>query len=393
MRMGSVFAASILISVMLGACSDDESSNSHPSTGGTGGAAGSGGSTTGGAAGTGGTATGGAAGTGGMAGGDGGIDLVARGKYIVDHVAACIDCHTPRKSDGSLDMTKYLAGAQNFADLDPSDSTKGAVHTRNLTPDNATGLGTWTDDQIKKAFLDGVDKDGKPLVPVMPYFVFHNMNAQDADAIVAYLRSIPAIDNAIPENQPLPFPFTQPASPVPATAIPDTTLAATDANYESAVRGKYLAGNIGICMECHTERTTTAVPLDVNKLFAGGEKFNSAELGLPVPPFPAEIVSRNITPHANGIQGWTAQAVADALKKGVDKDNIPLCPPMPAGAMQAFGGLTDQDALDIGNYVTTLPPIDNGVLPNCVPPSPPSDGGTSDAASDAGTDASDASTD
>jgi len=394
MRFGGVFAASILISVMLAACGDDDD-NKKAATGGAGGtggtsATGGTGGSTGGAAGSGGS-TGGAAGGGGMAGGDGGIDLVARGKYLVEHVGACGDCHTPRKSDGSLDMTKWLAGSQNFADLDPGDATKGAIHTKNLTPHNGTGLGGWTDAEIKKAFLDGVSKDGTPLFPIMPYFVFHNMNAQDADAIVAYLKSIPAIDNAIPARQPLPFPFTQPAAPVPASAIPDTTLPTTDANYESAMRGKYLAGNIGICMECHTERTApgTAVPLDVTKLFAGGEKYDAAnQLGLPVPPFPAEIFSRNITPHANGIQGWTAQAVANALKQGVDKDNIPLCPPMPAGAMQAFGGLTDQDALDIGNYVTTIPPIDNGVIANCVPPAPPSDAGSSDAGADASSDAS-----
>jgi mono/diheme cytochrome c family protein len=371
MRIGSVFVASVLISVMLGACSGDDN-DSTPA--GTGGAAGGGGT----------------AGSGGVSGDGGGVDLVARGDYLVNHVAACVDCHTPRNPDGTPDMTKFMAGSPNFADLAPTDDTKGAIHAKNLTPDNATGLGTWTDAEIKKAFLDGIDKDGNVLVPVMPYFVFHNMSAEDADAIVAYLRSIPAIDNAIPEDQPLLFPFSDPIPPVPANVIPDTTLAPTDPNYESAMRGKYLAGNIGTCMECHTERTFgAAVPLDQNKLFAGGVHFDAASLGLPVPPFPAEIVTRNITPHANGIQGWTAQAVAAALKKGVDIDNTPLCPPMPAGAMQAFGGLTDQDALDIGNYVTTIPPIDNGVLPNCVPPSPPSDGGTSDA----GTDAGDASTD
>lgn len=392
MKIRGLFAATAAISLLIAACSDDES-DGKAGTGGSGGASGgSGGSagSSGGSAGsTGGTAGGGgSAGSGGAAGsgGDAGVDPVKRGEYIVKHVAACGDCHTPRKSDGSLDMTKWLAGSPNFADLDPTDATKGAIHAKNITPHATTGLGGWTDEEIKKAFISGVSKDGTPLFPIMPYFVFHNMSAADADAVVAYLKSVPAIDNAIPARQPLPFPFTQPASPVPATAIPNTTLPSTDPSYQSAVRGKYLAGNIGICMECHSERTApgTAVPLNVNKLFAGGEKFKATDIGLPSPPFPAEIVSRNITPHANGIQGWTAQAVANALKKGVDKDNVPLCPPMPAGAMQAFGGLTDQDALDIGNYITTLPPIDNGVLANCTPPPPPSDGGTD--AGDAATD-------
>jgi hypothetical protein len=50
------------------------------------------------------------------------------------------------------------------------------------------------------------------------------------------------------------------------------------------------------------------------------------------------------------------------------KEGAMSCPPMPAGPTQAFGGMTDQDALDIGNYITSLPPIDNGVIPMCMPP-------------------------
>ena len=137
-------------------------------------------------------------------------------------------------------------------------------------------------------------------------------------------------------------------------------------------------------MECHTKDVQGPIPLDTAKLFQGNRQFPAVEFGLPVPPFPAIIYSRNLTPHANGIQGWTAVAVANALKLGVDKDGIPLCPPMPAGPGMAFGGLTDSDALDIGYYLTTLPPQDNGVIPNCSPPPRP-DGG-SDASTDARTD-------
>ncbi len=135
-------------------------------------------------------------------------------------------------------------------------------------------------------------------------------------------------------------------------------------------------------MECHTVHTQgTPIPLDTTKLFAGGEDFTAAQLGLPAPPFPTDIYSANITPDSNGIQGWTAQDVANTLKLGVTKNNVPLCPPMPAGPTQAFGGMTDQDALDIGNYVTTLAPIANGAIPFCTPPAPP-DAGTGDAATD-----------
>jgi hypothetical protein len=271
-------------------------------------------------------------------------------------VAACGDCHTPRNPDGSPDMTKFLAGTPLFADIAPNDNSVGAIPAPNLTDDDATGLGMWTDAQIKRAFLDGIDNSGTPLFPVMPYYVMHNMTAADADAIVAFLRTVPAVSNAIPPRQQLPFPFPQPAAPVPAAQLPNTTLQMTNPNYAAAVRGKYLAASIGICMECHTEESAagTAVPIDVTKLFFGGRVFPAAALGLPAPPFTANIVSRNITPHANGIAGWTAADVRNSLKNGVDKAGVPICPPMPVGPMGAFGGLTDQDALDIGHYITTL---------------------------------------
>jgi mono/diheme cytochrome c family protein len=103
----------------------------------------------------------------------------------------------------------------------------------------------------------------------MPYFVFHNMSAGDADAVVAYLRSIPAVDNPVPERQPLGFPFTMAAHPIPETSIPHTTLAPTDPYYASAERGRYLAGMAGVCIRCHTAPAPGPVPVKLDSLFAG----------------------------------------------------------------------------------------------------------------------------
>jgi mono/diheme cytochrome c family protein len=322
--------------------------------------------------------------------GEGGLtvaELVARGDYIVNHVAACGDCHTPRDAKGMLDETKHLAGSPvPFADLAPDTPDSGAgvgkIYVKNLTPDMATGLGSWTDDAIKNAFLNGVEThaDGgtRPLFPIMPYFVFHNMNVTDANAIVAYLRSIPAVSNAIPPNEPLPFPLPIPAPPVPADKIPDTTLAKTDPNYGSAQKGRYLAGNIGICMECHTEHNMAGFPvLKEDALFAGNNAFPSAEIGLP-PAYPMTIYSANITQDDTGLKGWVAADVAQVLATGTDKNGRALCPPMPFGPTGAFGGLTKEDQTNIGYYITSLPPIKNANIPFCNDPfrSVQSEGGT-----------------
>ena len=137
------------------------------------------------------------------------------------------------------------------------------------------------------------------------------------------------------------------------------------------VGAEFLAAEAGICMECHTPRTPQGA-LDATKLFAGGEGF---EIGGPF----GTVVSRNITPHASGIAGWTAEEIRTELLTGIDQSGSPICPPMPDGPEGAFGGLTPEHALAIGRYITTLPPIanpeDGGVFPQCNFPPPPPDGG------------------
>jgi mono/diheme cytochrome c family protein len=289
---------------------------------------------------------------------------VARGEYLVKHVAACGDCHTPRNQDGSPDLTKWLAGNPSFAQIPGLGPDGGVVTlaTPNLTPDKTTGLGDWSDAQIKKAFTEGLDDEGKALFPVMPYYVFHNISPADQQAIVDYLRSIPAVSHAIPERS---FDVPMPVPPMEASKIPEPELLPSDPGYASAVRGKYLAGNVGVCMECHTKHVSTpgAMPLDTSALFAGGEPFYSAALGLP-PMFPPIIYSQNITPDQTGLIAWTVDDIVAALKEGKDKDGKPLCPPMPAGPQGAFGGLTNDDAKDIANYIHALPPKANDV-PKC----------------------------
>jgi mono/diheme cytochrome c family protein len=299
---------------------------------------------------------------------DAGLDpVLARGEYLVNAVAVCGDCHTPRIGI-TPDETRFLAGSPTFVDIMPGVDGMGLIPSKNLTPDPETGLGDWTDEEIKNAFLNGVDIDGEPLFGIMPYYVLHNMSDADADAIVAYLRSIPAVEQEIPEREELGFPVVT-ADPVPAAMIPDTTLEASDEDYDAAVQGKYLAGNIGICMECHTAATKgEPIPIDVTALFAGGRVFVSEQLGVPVPPFPDEIVSRNITPDKTGIQGFTAEQVRTVLKQGTDDDGDGICPPMPSGPMGAFANLTDEDALAIGVYITTIAPVKNAIKSDCTPP-------------------------
>jgi mono/diheme cytochrome c family protein len=303
---------------------------------------------------------------------DAGVDAPAlaspetfgRGEYLAKNVAACGECHTPRDDSGNLDMSRWLSGVVGRFDLAPYDDAVGLVSAPNLTS-HATGLASWTDDEILRAMRDGVGRDGAPLAPVMPYYVFHNMTDDDARAIVVYLRSVAPVENQVPARQPLPVPMSAPASPIPESAIPHTTLATTDGLYSRAEHGRYLAGQVGFCMDCHSPwRYDASPPLDVTKLFAGGRALSSREWVVP-PPAPAVVYAYNVTPHDSGIKGWTEATVARAITAGLDQNGAPLCRPMPSGPFGSLGGITADDALDIGVYLTTLPPKDSGSIPQC----------------------------
>jgi mono/diheme cytochrome c family protein len=288
--------------------------------------------------------------------------VLERGEYLVRSVAGCGECHTPRDAQGNLDMSRWLSGVPDRFDLVPDDDTMGGISAANLTPEH---LSTWTDAQIEAAFLDGVSIDGSPLYPLMPYYAYHNMTKADADAIVTYLRALPSVGGEVPARQPLPVPLTAPAPPVDESTIPHTTLASTHPDYASAERGRYLAGEVGFCLDCHTPwRLGVTPPLDMTRAFAGGRGFSATEWSVPSPA-PAVVYSYDVTPHASGIAGWTAGDVVAVLQAGTPPGGASLCRPMPSGPVGGFGGMLAQDARDIGNYLTTLPPVDGGEIPRC----------------------------
>lgn len=177
---------------------------------------------------------------------------VERGQYLMNVLGACTFCHTPLLPNGQRDLDRLFAGVDCFADIDSPNfvdngNNFGCISTRNLTP-HSTGLKNATDAQIKDAFRNGIRTDGKMLAPLMPYFIFHNMTDADADAIVAYLRTVPAIDHAVKANEP-PWSLYNDA-PMPATPVipeSDIPMPTTGASDTSAMNGRYLSSMAGLC--------------------------------------------------------------------------------------------------------------------------------------------------
>jgi mono/diheme cytochrome c family protein len=118
---------------------------------------------------------------------------VRRGKYLVDTMG-CAICHSPADEHFRALPNMYLAGGLRIR-LDPF----GEYPSGNLTSDKETGLGNWSDEEIKRAITKGILRDGTRLLPYpMDYASFSTLRDEDLNAIVAYLRTVPAIRNKVP---------------------------------------------------------------------------------------------------------------------------------------------------------------------------------------------------
>jgi cytochrome c553 len=266
---------------------------------------------------------------GGESGGEGGANdaadaLRARGALLVRSVALCGGCHT---ATGGAE----LAGNPQFKG--------GALPAPNLTPDK-TGLGDWTDQQIMNAFRNGIDDQGRHLDSAMPYWLFHNMSDADAQAIVAFLRSLPPTSASVGDANP----DATPVTPLAPAAFPASSLQPANADYAAAQQGKYLLSGVAQCVRCHSP---SSAGLPAASFFSGV-----------APTSGTQIFSPNITPDATGLSGWTAADVATALKVGTNKAGVTLCGSMPSGS-KGYGGFSDADAHAIGVYLTTIPAVNN----------------------------------
>ena len=126
---------------------------------------------------------------------------VKRGEYLVE-LLGCGSCHTDGALEGVPDFDKALAGSSiGIAFSNPMGNRyPGIVFPPNLTPDPDTGLGGWSDRQIANAVRYGAGRHTSRRIVIMPWQGYSKMTEDDAAAIVAYLRSVPAVRHEVPEE-------------------------------------------------------------------------------------------------------------------------------------------------------------------------------------------------
>ena len=261
-------------------------------------------------------------------------DLRARGAYLVKTIAGCGNCHTPKDAAGHAIAAQELSGGFEF-DIPPAH-----VVGPNITPDPETGIGRWTEAQIVTALRDGKRPDGSIIGPPMPIDFYRQLSDQDAAAIAAYLKSVKPIRHAVPR--------TQYKVPLPPAYGPPVTHVAAPPPTDKVAYGRYLAGPVGHCMECHTPFAGPG-KLDLSRLGAGGREF-------PVFGDPAALtVSRNITPDPeHGIGKWTDDEIKRAIVAGIRQDGSKLVRTMP---FDWYAKIAPDDLDALVAYLRSLTPV------------------------------------
>lgn len=253
---------------------------------------------------------------------------VERGKYLMEGVVACGNCHFPRGPQGQSLFDKGLSGGMVF------DAPPFKAVAPNITPDPQTGIGKWTDAQLAKAIREGIRPDKSVIGPPMPIEFYRHLSDEDTAAIIAYLRAQAPVRNEVAKskyNMPLPANYGPPLEKVSAPKPTDQV------RY-----GKYLV-EIGHCMDCHTPRNAKG-GLEMARLGTGG-------FAIPGPW--GQSVSRNLTPHETGLKGWTDAQIASAVRTGMDREGKPYKPPMAFGF---YKNIDDRDMAAIIAYLRTLKP-------------------------------------
>lgn len=262
--------------------------------------------------------------------------LVERGAYLVNGVVACGNCHNTRDAD-----FRFIAGMA-FAGGLVVEEMPFTARVPNITPDMATGIGAWSDQEVITAIRDGIRPDGSLIGPPMPFSQYRNMSDNDVNAIVAYLRQVPAVSHEVEKSE-----YRMPLPPAWGPPVGSVADVATD---DPVVYGAYLAGPLGHCIECHTPMRQGRFEFE-NRAFAGG-------LHLPLGP-DMEVISANITREkVTGIGAWSGAEIAAAITQGVRPDGSQIHPIMPYG-FYATMEKADVDALVA--FLRTVKPVVNAV--------------------------------
>ena len=238
----------------------------------------------------------------------------------------CISCHTK-------------PGGDSFAGGLAIDTPFGQIYATNITPDNATGIGRWSEPAFMRAVRDGVSRDGRHLYPAFPYDHMTRMSEADVKAVYAFVMSRKPVSAVTPANS-LRFPFNV------RMLVAGWKLAFFDrgefrSDGSKSIewnRGAYLVEGLAHCGACHTPRNAFGAE-DRSNAYSGGQAggWNAPALNA---ASPAAVP-------------WTADRLYDYLRKGSSPLHGVAAGPM-APVVQNLAIVADPDLKAIATYVAAL---------------------------------------
>lgn len=243
-------------------------------------------------------------------------ETLARGEHLVNTVSDCIGCH----------------GENLEGDLVSDDPALGVLYAPNLTSGQGGVGATYSDADWIKALRHGVRGDGQAML-IMPSQNYTEYSSEDLGAVIAYLKTVPPVDNQTPERKSgflLNILLALGAFPTAYELIDqDGTWEDSRSAVVNEETGAYLA-TISGCRDCHGDNLSGRVD----------------ETGAPPGP--------NLTPGGN-LQTWTYEGFAQALREGITPTGQPIADTMP---WRAYSGMSDDELRSIWLYLQSLPALE-----------------------------------
>jgi cytochrome c553 len=272
-------------------------------------------------------------------------ERVQHGEYLANHVMLCMDCHSTRnwkKFSAPMEPGTNGKGGERF---DEKMGFPGTFYSKNITPAN---LKNWTDGEIFRAITTGVDNLGNALFPVMPYANYGKMDKEDIYDVIAYIRSLPPIENKTSDHV-VDFPMNFILNTIPAKA----SFTQRPPKSDTVKYGAYLV-NSAACIECHTQVDKGQI---IPALAYGGGRVFKMPNG--------EVHSANISPDKEtGLGNWTANQFVTRFKAYTNPANVVEMGSKDINTIMPwvmFAGMDTSDLRSIYAYLLTVKPIKNQV--------------------------------
>lgn len=254
-------------------------------------------------------------------------EAVVHGAYLI-RVGNCMGCHTTK-------------GGQPFAGGRRLSTSFGIFVTPNITLDKETGIGLWSEEDFWQALHQGKSRDGRLLYPAFPYTEYTKVTRQDANAMFAYLQSLPAVSQSNPPHDIFfPYNFKPLLAIWRALYFKAGVYESNQSQSEAWNRGAYLVQGLGHCNACHSTRNVLGASQD--DALAGGQIMG---MNWYAPSLFSQLEA--------GVGDWAIEEIVALLKTGITKRAV-ASGPMATVIRQSLQYVSQEDIRAMAVYLKSL---------------------------------------